>query len=103
VTYLDYSSAVTIPDNNVYAPYFFKRKSFEHEHELRALIAGGSETGVSETGGIYESVNVEALVTRIHLSPAAPAWYTATVECFLRMQGLKLQVQQSEIDARPIF
>lgn len=103
VTYLEYSSTVAIPDGTVYAPYFFKRRSFEHEHELRAFIPGGSETGVREAGGIYEPVNVEALVTRVRLSPASPAWYRKTVEDLLQTLRLNLEVQQSAMDARPIF
>ena len=38
VNYVDFETAV-IPDNNALAPYVYKRLSFEHEHEIRAVTA----------------------------------------------------------------
>jgi hypothetical protein len=50
---------------------FVKRKSFEHEKEVRATIL------LQEEGkGIPVSCNLDALITRIHISPL--------VECFVK-------------------
>jgi hypothetical protein len=38
VKYVDFDTSV-IPDDNSYAPYLYKRLSFEHEHEMRAVTA----------------------------------------------------------------
>jgi hypothetical protein len=38
VNYADFDRIV-IPDNNIYAPYLYKRLSFEHEQEIRAVTA----------------------------------------------------------------
>lgn len=43
VHYVDFEKTI-IPDNNAFAPYVYKRLSFEHEHEVRAIIAD-PETG----------------------------------------------------------
>ena len=38
VHYVDFDTTL-IPDNNTFAPYVYKRPSFEHEHEIRAVTA----------------------------------------------------------------
>jgi hypothetical protein len=38
VTYVDYDSAV-IPEGNIFWPFAHKQRSFEHEREVRAVIA----------------------------------------------------------------
>ena len=37
VRYLDYTTD-TVPEGNAYAPFIYKRKSFEHERELHSLL-----------------------------------------------------------------
>ena len=36
VTYINYESEI-FPDHNSYLPFIYKRRSFEHERELRAV------------------------------------------------------------------
>jgi len=76
---------------------FLKRKSFEHEKELRATI-------LLKTPGKGEFVrcDLSTLITRVHISPLAPAYMKEVVDriCSGSVQRLcKPVVQSSLFDA----
>jgi hypothetical protein len=60
VKYIDYQSE-NIPDD-AFATYLYKRKSFEHEHEIRALTTGKYEEGA------YIDVSLDTLIETIYIS-----------------------------------
>lgn len=103
INYIDYTSDAVIPEGTVYAPFFYKRKSLEHEQELRAMIPAAKTKYREEFGGVYVPVDIEKLVTEVRVSPTSPEWYMETVKALIRVSGLQLEVHQSTIDADPIF
>jgi hypothetical protein len=95
------------------APAFMKRKSFEHEHEIRVLVndmplsvaipySGQGSTHTVDWTLAKEShhleVNLPRLIESVFISPESPAWLLEPVREFLRRFGLEhASVQRSDL------
>ena len=108
VKYIDYETE-SIPLGNVFNYFLHKRKSFEHEHELRALIW---ETGVTNDGhlqrdipaeqaGILVSVELTELLEEVVIAPQAQDWFLELVIALVKHYGLLLKVRKSSLSAAP--
>lgn len=112
INYLDYRRDA-IPRDNLISPFMHKRKSFEHEKELRALIwtpQHGKNTMGShpvntcqEHPGLYVPTNLATLVNRILVAPTAPPWIAELVKSVTRKYGFEIPVFQSDLASRPIY
>lgn len=109
VSYVDYDTQY-IPLDNILAPMMMKRRSFEHEREIRALYYRNFEThlgdkavGVLEDNGAKFSVDLNSLIESVYISPTSPGWFKAVVEKAKEKYGLKALVHQSEISQSPIY
>jgi hypothetical protein len=79
---------------------FLKRRSFEHEKELRATIP------LSEAGkGVYVKCKLDTLITCIHISPFVPVYFKETVEslCLGKVRSLEKPVIQSKLLSNPDY
>ena len=113
VTYIDYESA-SIKENNAIAPFLFKRDSFEHEKEVRALywdinsyMAFGDST--SDSGnpslapGEYIKVDVSKLIKEVLVAPYAEDWFIKLAQSVARRFGLEVSVSKSKLDQEPTW
>ena len=78
INYIDYSSE-PIPEGNLFSPFLYKRKMFEHEKEVRALVSSlPSQTEQSSTGeaaaGLLVEVNLPVLIQEIVVDSRAKDW-----------------------------
>jgi Protein of unknown function (DUF2971) len=111
VKYLDYSERgmATIPETDMMAPFAFKRKAFEHEHELRAVIQAveyghGVETGeIKVRRGWTVEVPLDTLIESVVVAPNAPDWVRELVESLLRRYPLGIEVRPSELAMEPVY
>jgi hypothetical protein len=85
VRYVDYETS-WIPESNPLAPFIYKRLSFEHEREIRAIIPPKDVATLltgkapkSSDGGHWVSIEVPNVIERILVAPDAPAWLAALV------------------------
>jgi hypothetical protein len=110
VAYIDYHRG-EVAGSSVFSPFLYKRKSFEHEHEIRAVL---SKLPVTATGGLDLSlkpidcgvkveVDLSVLVEAIHLAPTAPKWIVDTVESVIGRYGYKFNVVPSKLDEQPLY
>jgi hypothetical protein len=109
VKYIDYNSYY-IKDNNILTPFVHKRKSFEHESELRAVmtklpISSGNIDFTEETihGGVPIKVDIEELIDKIYVAPNAPIWFSDLVNTAVKRYGYGIEVIQSEMNNTPMF
>jgi len=111
VRYTDYDKE-PIPPFNILDYCLHKRKSFEHERELRALIwtleadAKTREPAWTvEPGqpGILVPVNLATLIETIYVAPGCPLWFEELVGKVTRRFGLSLPVKRSKIADRPML
>lgn len=79
--------------------YWRKRKSFEHEKEVRAILR---DWECSERGKTVPC-DLSVLVEGIFVSPSAPYWFSQLVDDVNEKYGLKVKVSQSELVQEPFF
>ena len=97
VEYKDYTSDQTHVDPLRLC--FYKRRSFEHEREVRAVVRRG---GDSTATGFYLDVDLKALVSEIVVAPFAEEWFSDLVSGLADRSGLG-QVVRSSLSGEPVF
>jgi hypothetical protein len=109
VQYIDYERD-WLPEGNSYYPFVHKRKSFEHERELRAVIQDlpRSDRGI-EIGkpnpqqGISVPISVSDLITQVSVAPTAADWFRGLVGKVTTRYGYNFPVTRSSLDERPVY
>jgi hypothetical protein len=107
VKYIDYENEKFNP-GNMFNPFLHKRKSFEHEKELRCLyhkpisIKKGTIDRPIENG-ISIKVDLVGLIEKIHVAPYAPYWFSDLVKKVLKRFNYNFTVVQSEMNKTPLF
>ena len=107
INYLDYDSE-EIPDSEPLLAYFYKRKNFEHENELRAIFVNDPQSpyydsSLTEKHGLYLSSYVKTLIESVYVSPSSSSWFKQLVESITVKYGLDVNVVNSRIDETPIY
>ena len=107
IQYLDFDKEM-IPETNKLFPFFFKRRSFEHEKELRAAVMSGPRSDLPFEGtkleqGIHVKVDLRALIVRIMVAPSAPDWFLELVQSVAMEYGVSSEVARSSLDEEPFF
>lgn len=108
IKYLDYNSD-KVNQHTLWTPMLLKRKSFEHERELRALIMDynmmGKWTYVQNSiPGKSVSIDLSTLIEKVYISPNAPKWFNETVKSTAEAFGWNdVLVIQSNMEAEPRF
>jgi hypothetical protein len=93
IRYVEYSLE-EIPEERWNSPFLFKRRSFEHEREIRAHLLHRNPAPT----GLLAPVDLDALVEAVYVAPASPSWHREVVESLCRSYGLDAPVHQSAID-----
>ena len=96
VRYVDYATA-QIPFGNTLQAVLYKRISFEHEREVRAVIM---DTG-DDNKGLPIEVKIDELIEKIFVAPTAPDWIVSLVEKTARRYGINAPVKRSNLDTKP--
>jgi len=104
IRYIDYQNEMFKGGINIFEPILTKRKSFEHEKELRAIIWETSkEIPRTNDGSVLADVNLKELIENIYISPFSHDWYRDNVYVIIKKFGLEITVLQSEIDGQPLY
>jgi hypothetical protein len=107
VHYIDYAKE-KIPEEDGYWPFICKRKSFEHEKEIRVLTMrppkGEGLIDPRDTDlGIAISVDITELVTSVRVAPDSPPWFRDVVQELVGRFQLSVDVSQSSLIGVPLF
>lgn len=94
VNYIDFNNKFT----GINDSFWFKRKSFEHEKEVRAIIIDHKE---NNEFGKRIPVNLKILIDRIYVSPISLDWFRELVGDVIKKYELKKQIMTSEMLATP--
>jgi len=95
--YVDYQKQ-EIPWNNVFYLALHKRKSFEHERELRALVMSPDNSP-----GKLVSVDLNVLIQKIFVAPNCPVWILDLVKKMISRYGLNKKVFHSGLEQNPMY
>lgn len=101
VNYIDYETS-TIPENNSFWPFMFKRMSFAHEIEVRAVVQD-LEQNLEVSGGLLKPIDTEKLIEKVYVAPNAPNWYLNLVSQVVSRYGLPAKVIQSSLSEEPVY
>ena len=96
VQYLDLERAFA----GVNEAFFRKRKAFEHEHEVRAVMRLYDNP---PEYGIPRPIDVGKLIERIFVSPLAPHWFEDVVREAVARFDCTAEVTRSQIAEEPFF
>lgn len=119
VDYVDYEH-YEWPVNNYFYPFLHKRKSFEYEKELRAIIGEFSRVKEVEIrpgvkihttnpsrppfrNGIYAEVDLTILIEEILIAPTSPKWLFELAQSAVRKYGLDKKLKHSVLGAKALF
>ena len=106
--YIDYQND-TFEEGNLLSPFVYKRKSYEHEREVRVVHWRSDETQLGQKEpkatppGVLKAVNLNQLISNVFVSPDSAAWFASLVESVMRRYGINAPVKQSDLKATPIF
>jgi len=108
VRYIDYETD-RMPKDYQLNVFMHKRKSFEHEQEVRALIVKQPKAGTrvldeeAYEDEIWHDVNVEQLIETVYVAPSSPAWFKDLMERVISTYGLSIPVAQSLLNRDPLY
>jgi len=110
VQYIDYETE-WMPEGNAFYPFLYKRKSFEYEHELRAIIQKlpiNKDDKIDLTQEKFEfglniPVNLDALIEKIYLSPTSAAWFADVVKFVVDKYALSKEIVKSSLTDGPVY
>lgn len=112
VRYLDYRSQF-MPLDNLFNPLMHKRKAFEHEREVRAVMILPSKIESVERDfdelksrdenprGINAKIDIAQTIDAIYVNPYAPKWYYDAVRAVLTKFSIDTQLEWSQIADEP--
>ena len=103
VDYIDYDKDL-FDWSNGFVPFLNKRKSFQHENELRCIIWKLDGDKVHEINdGIKVHVDVNILIERIYVSPKSKLWFSDLIQDICKKFGYSFSVINSRLDDKPLF
>tara|TARA_R110002096_G_C14467450_1_gene712802 strand:- start:46 stop:1005 length:960 start_codon:yes stop_codon:yes gene_type:complete len=94
VNYIDFNTSFA----GVNDSFWYKRKSFEHEKEVRAIYFDFKE---EYDFGKPIKVNINTLIQKIYVSPTAQNWFLEVVKETIGKYNLKKKIYQSNMKAEP--
>ncbi len=117
VKYIDFENEFINP-KFIFAPLLYKRRCFEHEKEIRAIVIrvppSIEEDPPSDwetfdltvdviSDGIPLKIDIESLIQKIYVAPNSPLWYFNLVKKVLYKYSYNFEVIRSEMDSNPLF
>ncbi len=103
VRYIDYDFEGLQDPGNLFSCVLHKRRSFEHEREVRAVVSRwGPDDVESPEEGIDLPVSPSELIEKVYVAPGTGQWFTDTVLAVVRAFNFSFPVERSKLlDAPP--
>ncbi len=115
ISYIDYETD-PLPHSSLLNVFLCKRKSFEHEHEVRAIVqllppddrSDGKEgrmdlsQDICDVGNYYE-IDLSRLIKKVIVSPYAPDWLLELIKSVAVRYNLKAPVVKSKLADLPAW
>ena len=95
VKYIDFNKRFA----SINGAYWYKRKSFEHEREVRAVLSDYT----NKSKGVLIPIDINTLIDSVYISPYAPKWFNEVVCSIIEKYEISCQIICSEMLERPFF
>ena len=110
VQYIDYNEK-WMSERNLFIPFMHKRKSFEYEQEIRALIDRSPKVPLAmhkgfipPENGIWEKVNLKKIIEKIYVAPESQDWFEELIRKVSEKYDLDRNlINKSSLDEEPFF
>jgi hypothetical protein len=115
IVYIEYETD-PIPRDNALVPFLYKRMSFEHEHEVRAIYWNITELQPQLQAefegrwveparkGVDIPANLDTLIESVYVSPTKEDWFYELVKTTLAKYGHKdKETKKSRLAEDPIW
>jgi len=102
ISYLDFKND-TSQSSSILPIFFRKRKSFESENELRAVVTD-MDTPLDKIGndkGIFVKIDLTTLIEKIYVSPKSSPEFKSLIQDILSKHNLNFSIEDSELSKRP--
>lgn len=100
VKYIDYANQYAGLGINA---FFYKRKSFEHEKEVRLILTKYSCSDKKTPLGIEKHVDLDRLIEKIYVSPTCKPWYYKVISDVLEKYNIKAKLCKSNLCVAPFY
>ena len=84
---------------NINGSCWYKRKSFEHEREVRAIVTNYD----TFSKGLLIPVDLTALIDCLFISPYAPKWFEEVVRSVVEKYEINIPVVYSDMTQQPFY
>jgi hypothetical protein len=101
VSYIDWDEGWT-PTGTIFEPFLHKRKYFESENELRALLYYDVDLLNYIKDGKHVVVDLDILIENVYTSPTSQKWFHELVEAVLRKYNMEKNVRTSKLAEKPV-
>ena len=85
----------------------YKRKSFEHEREVRALVdmqdVSQSDLFRGNSSGFWWPIDLNKLIVKIYVSPESPEWFSELTKSVCNTYNIECEVVNSRLVGEPIY
>ena len=95
VKYIDFSKRFS----SVNGSFWYKRKAFEHEREVRAITTSNKK----HVSGIEKAVDLDKLISAVYISPYAPKWFEDALRDVMQKYKLNEPIYFSEMLKTPFY
>ena len=106
VQYIDYNSE-EMPEWNGFTPFMYKRASYKHETEVRAIIKLRDVTAADPDPlpekGVWIPVDLRHIIKAVRIAPASPNWLIDLIGDVSLKYGFQFDVKRSEMDEEPFY
>ena len=106
--YIDYKKE-NIKEESLADRFFYKRKSFEYEEEVRVAVFNIKEKwdkkfqAVETEGGVYIKAKIDVLINKIYVAPNSPKWFQELVNKISRLYGINKKARRTSLDDEALY
>lgn len=104
VKYIDYRTEIFHDPANMFSNFLHKRRSFEHEREVRALVRNlgrGHPNPEMPLSGMDVAVDLDHLVEEVIIAPGTAQWFSDVVTDTISRFGFDWKVRRSDLLDKP--
>lgn len=102
ISEVTYDNSILKPETNTLIPFFRKRKEFENEKEIRAIVQIMDIEENNPEKSIHVNVNLAELIENIYISPHSSHDFITEVKKVASKYNLEKSIKESELLCRPI-
>jgi len=109
VKYIDYKKE-RMEEKCITDRFFYKRKSYEHEEEIRIILLKNLNGELPSTiqaveteGGVYVETQIDTLIEKVYVAPNSPDWFRELVKRILKLYGFHKEVIRTSLDDKALY